>query len=55
VKKTNMAMAVERGDMKGQTESELTATHNQALQTIHHATKILQTETVSHCSLSKKI
>jgi hypothetical protein len=46
-------LQLSRGDLKGQTESELIAPQDQALQTKYHATKILQTETVSHCILSK--
>jgi hypothetical protein len=33
-----------RGDLKVETVSEITAAQNRALQTKHHATKILQTE-----------
>jgi len=40
-----------RGDMKGQTENEITAAQDQALQTTYHATKTLQTETGSKCRL----
>ena len=36
-----------RGDLKGETGSEIMAAHDQALQTKYHATKILQTETES--------
>jgi hypothetical protein len=34
-----------RGDLKGQTESEITAAQDQALQVKYRATKLLQTET----------
>ena len=40
-----------RGDLKGGTESERIAAHDQALQTKYHATKILQTEIDSKCRL----
>jgi len=40
-----------RGDIKGQTGSEIIVAQNQALQTKYHATKILQTETDSKCRL----
>jgi hypothetical protein len=40
-----------RGDLKGETGSELTAAHDQAFQTKYLATKILQTETESKCRL----
>jgi hypothetical protein len=38
-----------RGDLEGETESEITATQALALQTKYHAIKILQTETDSKC------
>jgi hypothetical protein len=40
-----------KGDLKGETESEIVAAQDQALQTEYHATKILQTETDSKCRL----
>ena len=43
-----------RGDLKVETESEINAAQDQALQTKHHATKILQTETQSKCRLRKQ-
>ena len=42
-----------RGDLKEETESEIIAAHDQAVQTKYHATKILQTETDSKCRLCK--
>ena len=42
-----------KGDVKGETESEITAAQDQALQTKYHATKILQTETDSKCRFRK--
>jgi hypothetical protein len=40
-----------RGELKGETESEIIAAQDQALQTKYHATKILHTETNSKCRL----
>ena len=40
-----------RGDLKGETESEVIAAQDQALQTKYHVTKTLQTETGSKCRL----
>ena len=34
-----------RGDLKGQTENEIIAAQDQALQAKYHATKLIQTET----------
>jgi len=36
-----------RGDLEGETESEVRAAQEQALQTKHNAAKILQTETAN--------
>jgi hypothetical protein len=36
-----------RGDLKGETENEIIAAQDQALQTKYHATNILQTQTDS--------
>jgi hypothetical protein len=41
------------GDLKGETENEILAAQDQALQMKYHATKILQTETHSICGLCK--
>jgi NADH:ubiquinone oxidoreductase subunit F (NADH-binding) len=38
-----------RGVLKAETESDVIATQDQALQKKYHATKILQTETCSKC------
>jgi hypothetical protein len=40
-----------RGDLKAETESEIVAAQDQALQTKYYATKILNTETDSKCRL----
>jgi len=42
------------GDLKGATESEITAAQDQVLQTNYHSTKILQTETDSKCRFCKQ-
>jgi hypothetical protein len=41
------------GDLRGETESEVTAAQDQAFQTKHQTTKILKTETDSKCRLCK--
>ena len=46
-------MAVQ-GRSEGETESEITAVGDRALQTKYHATKILQTETEGKCRLCKQ-
>jgi len=38
-----------RGDLKGETGSEIMAAQDQALQTKYHASKLLRTETDSKC------
>jgi hypothetical protein len=43
-----------RGDLKGETESEIIAAQDQALRIKYHATKILQTETHGICGLCKQ-
>ena len=40
-----------RGDLNGETGSEIMAAQDQVLQTEYQATKILQTETESKCRL----
>ena len=40
-------LQVLRGDLKGETETEIITAQDQALLTKYHATKILQTETNS--------
>jgi len=53
ISEEDMFLWLSRGDLKGQTKSEITAVHDQALQTKYHATKILQTETDSKCRILK--
>ena len=43
-----------KGDLKSETESEIVAAQDQALQTKYYATKILNTETDSKCRLCQK-
>jgi len=43
-----------KGDIKAETESEIVAGQDQALQTKYYATKILSTETDSKCRLCKQ-
>jgi hypothetical protein len=45
-------LLLSKGDLKAETESEIVAAQDQALQTKYHATKILQTETDSKCRSS---
>jgi hypothetical protein len=44
-----------RGDVKGETESEIIAAQYQALQTKYYGTKILQMETDSKCTHCKQL
>ena len=43
-----------QGDLKAETESEVMAAQDQALQTKYYATKILSTETDSKCRLCQQ-
>jgi hypothetical protein len=43
-----------KGDLKAETQSEIVAAQDQALQTKYYATKILNTETDSKCSLCQQ-
>ncbi len=43
-----------RGDLTGQTESEIIVAQERSLQTKYYVTKILQTETYSKCRLCKQ-
>ena len=44
-----------KGDLKAETESEIMAAQDQALQTKYYATKIFNTETDSKCRLCKHL
>ena len=44
-----------RGDLKAETESEIAAAQDQAMQTKHYATKVLNTETDSKCRLCQQL
>ena len=43
-----------KGDLKAETESEIVAAQDQALQTKYYATKILSTETDSKCRICQQ-
>ena len=43
-----------KGDLKAETESEIVAAQDQAIQTKYYATKILSTETDSKCRLCQQ-
>jgi len=43
-----------KGELTGETESEIVAAQDQALQTKYYATKILNTKTDSKCRLSQQ-
>jgi hypothetical protein len=43
-----------KGDVKAETESEIVAAQDQAIQTKYYSTKILNTETESKCRLCQK-
>ena len=43
-----------KGDLKAETESEIVAAQDQALQTKYYATKMLNTETENKCRLCQK-
>jgi lipopolysaccharide export LptBFGC system permease protein LptF len=51
ISEEDMFLWLSKGDLKVETESEIVAAQNQALQTKYHATKILQTEKDSKCRL----
>jgi hypothetical protein len=44
-----------KGDLKAETESEIVAAQDQALQTKYYATKILNTETDNKCTICKQL
>jgi hypothetical protein len=43
ISKEDLFLWLSQGDLKAETESEIVAKHDQALQTKYHATKVLQT------------
>jgi len=45
---------VPKGDLKAETESEIEAAQDQALQTKYYATKILNAETDSKCRICQQ-
>jgi len=47
-------LCLSKGDLKAETESEIVAAQDQALQTKYYATKILNTETDSKCRLCQQ-
>jgi hypothetical protein len=49
-----MFLWLSKGDLKAETESEIVAAQDQALQTKYHATKLLQMETDNKCRLCHK-
>ena len=55
VSEEDMFLWLSRGDLQGETESETIAAQDQVLQTKHHVSKILQTETDSKCRLYKQL
>jgi hypothetical protein len=51
ISEKDMFLWLSEGDLKAETEREIVAAQDQALQTKYHATKILQTEKESKCRL----
>ena len=51
----DMFLRQSRGDLKGETESEVTAAQDLALQTKYHATNVLPTATGSRCRLGSTV
>ena len=54
ISEEDTALWLSRGDLKGETESEIIAAQGQALQTKYNATKILQTESDRKCRICKQ-
>jgi len=54
ISEEDMFLLLLRGDLTAEAESEIIAAQDQALQTKHHVTKILQTETDSKCRLGQQ-
>jgi len=55
ISKEDAFLWVSKGDQKGETESEIVAARDQALQTKYYATKILDTERDSRCRLCQQL
>jgi hypothetical protein len=49
-----MLLWLSRGDLKGETESEILAAQSQALQTRYQVIKMLKTKTESKCKLCQQ-
>jgi hypothetical protein len=47
----DMLLWLLRGDLKGETRTEIIAAQDQVLQTKYHSTNILETETESKCRM----
>jgi Ni,Fe-hydrogenase III component G len=54
ISKEHTFLWLSKGDLKAETESEIVAAQDQALQTKYHATKILQAEKDSKCRLCRQ-
>jgi len=54
ISEEDMFLWLSKGDLKAETESEIVAAQDQALQTKYYATKILDTETDSKCRLCQQ-
>jgi len=54
ISEEDMFLWLSKGDLKAETESEVVAAQDQALQTKYNATKILNTETDSKCRLCQQ-
>ena len=54
ISKEDTFLWLSKGDLKAETESEIVAAQDQAIQTKYYATKILSTETDSKCRLCQQ-
>jgi hypothetical protein len=54
ISEEDMFLWLSKGDLKAETEREIVAAHDQAIQTKYYATKILNTETDSKCRLCQQ-
>jgi hypothetical protein len=54
ISEEDMFLWISKGDLKEETESEIIAGQDQAIQTKYYATKILNTETDSKCRLCQQ-